>query len=72
MAQGTSILGGAFAAAESSEFDRLADPADVLVAAAVLVQTELMKALEQRMDANMKKAGSVEFAQIFDEVGAAR
>lgn len=34
--------------------------------------SELMKALEQRMDANMKKAGSVEFAQIFDEVGAAR
>lgn len=29
---------------------------------------ELMKALEQRMDANMKKAGSIEFAQIFDEV----
>ena len=28
---------------------------------------ELMKALEQRMDANVKKAGSIEFAQIFDE-----
>ena len=30
--------------------------------------SELMKALEQRMEANLKKAGSVEFAQIFDEV----
>ena len=29
---------------------------------------ELMKALEQRMEGNVKKAGSVEFAQIFDEV----
>ena len=33
---------------------------------------ELMKALEQRMDANVKRAGSVEFAAIFDEVGAGR
>ena len=29
---------------------------------------ELMKALEQRMDANIKKAGSVEFAQVFDDL----
>lgn len=29
---------------------------------------ELMKALEARMEANLKKAGSVEFAQIFDEL----
>jgi hypothetical protein len=29
---------------------------------------ELMKALEERMEANLKKAGSVEFAQIFDEL----
>lgn len=34
--------------------------------------TELMKALEQRMDANIKKAGSVEFAQIFDEIAKGR
>jgi hypothetical protein len=33
---------------------------------------ELMKALETRMDANVKRAGSVEFAAIFDEVGAGR
>lgn len=33
---------------------------------------ELMKALEQRMDANIKKAGSVEFAQVFDELMQAR
>ncbi len=29
---------------------------------------ELMKALEARMDANIRKAGSLEFAHIFDEV----
>ncbi len=33
---------------------------------------ELMKALEQRMEGNIKKAGSVEFAQIFDEVQKGR
>ena len=33
---------------------------------------ELMKALEERMNANVKRAGSVEFAAIFDEVGAGR
>jgi hypothetical protein len=33
---------------------------------------ELMKALESRMDANVKRAGSVEFAAIFDEVMAGR
>jgi hypothetical protein len=29
---------------------------------------ELIKALDDRMEANMKKAGAVEFAQVFDEV----
>lgn len=33
---------------------------------------ELMKALEQRMDANVKRAGAVEFAAIFDEVEAGK
>jgi hypothetical protein len=31
---------------------------------------ELLKALNERMEVNIKKAGAVEFAQIFDEVGA--
>lgn len=31
---------------------------------------ELLEALEERMQANVKKAGSVEFAQVFDEVAA--
>jgi hypothetical protein len=30
---------------------------------------ELLRALESRMEANLKKPGSIEFAQIFDEVG---
>jgi hypothetical protein len=30
---------------------------------------ELLAALEQRMEMHLKKAGSIEFAQIFDEVG---
>ena len=29
---------------------------------------ELLRALEERMEVNMKKPGAVEFAQIFDEV----
>jgi hypothetical protein len=29
---------------------------------------ELLRALEQRMDVNIKKAGAVEFAEVFDEV----
>lgn len=33
---------------------------------------ELMQALEQRMEVNLKKAGSVEFAQIFDDLIAQR
>jgi hypothetical protein len=30
---------------------------------------ELLAALEQRMEANLKKPGAIEFAQAFDEVG---
>jgi hypothetical protein len=33
---------------------------------------ELLKALDDRMDVHIKKAGSVEFAAVFDEVIAAR
>jgi len=29
---------------------------------------ELLRALEGRMEVHMKKAGAIEFAQIFDEV----
>jgi hypothetical protein len=29
---------------------------------------ELLAALEQRMEANLKKPGAVEFAQVFDEL----
>jgi hypothetical protein len=29
---------------------------------------ELLKALNERMEANVAKAGAVEFAQVFDEV----
>ena len=29
---------------------------------------ELLRALDERMEINVKKAGAVEFAQIFDEV----
>ena len=33
---------------------------------------ELLKALNERMEVNVKKPGAVEFAQIFDEVAAGR
>jgi hypothetical protein len=33
---------------------------------------ELLATLDARMEVHLKKAGSIEFAQIFDEVGRAK